>query len=340
MVLFGQLAAHVEDAHLCRPGVVLAADGPAHQLVEVGGRRFGSVGLVEILCAVHVAHAVEGTGFYQHLHVFLVHGVHIDALQEVEDVLVGTVLLALSDDYRRGGFAHAADGLHAEAYLAVAVDAEVELRLVDAWRGHLDALLPAVVHKLAHTADVGLCRGHHGSHIFGRVMGFEVGCLVSHPRIASRVALVEGVGGELLPFLPYLGEGLLGVAVFLAAFIEEHLQLIHLVNLFLAHGLAQGVTLAASEARQQAAQEHDLLLVHGDAVGVFEVFLHHWQVVLDGFAALLAVDEFGYIVHGTRSVEGVHGYEVVDDMRLQLPQVFLHAGTFKLEHADGVALAE
>ena len=40
------------------------------------------------------------------------------------------------------------------------------------------------------------------------------------------------------------------MAVFLTAFIEQRLKLVHLVDLFLTHSLAQRVALATSEACQ------------------------------------------------------------------------------------------
>ena len=154
------------------------------------------------------------------------------------------------------------------------------------------------------------------------------------------MTLVEGIGSELLPLLPYLGEYLLGVAVLLATLVEEHLQLVHLVDLLLSHSLAQRVALATGEARQQAAQKHDLLLIDGDAVGILQILLHHRYVIFYGFTPLLTVDELGYVVHGARTVEGVHSNKVVNDMRLQLAQVLLHARRLELEHAHRIALAE
>ena len=39
---------------------------------------------------------------------------------------------------------------------------------------------------------------------------------------------------------------------------------------------------------------------------------------------MLALDEVGYVVHRTRTVEGVHGNEVLECTRLQFAQVLLH----------------
>ncbi len=89
---------------------------------------------------------------------------------------------------------------------------------------------------------------------------------------------------------------------------EYILKLIHLVNELFTHGFAEGVTLAAGKATQQAAQEHDLFLVHGDTVSILEVFLHLRYVILDGVAPVLTLNELRDILHGPRTVKRVHGY--------------------------------
>ena len=118
--------------------------------------------------------------------------------------------------------------------------------------GHqrLYAHRPALVHQLGDFRRVVLVAAHHGGHIFRRIVRLEVGRLVGHPRVARGVALVEGVGGELLPVAPYLFEHLRVVAVGLSALDELRLHGVHDVLLLLSHGLAQGVALASGEVGQ------------------------------------------------------------------------------------------
>ena len=54
---------------------------------------------------------------------------------------------------------------------------------------------------------------------------------------------------------------------------------------------------------------------------------------------MLTADELRYVVHWSRTVEGVHGYQVIDVRRLKLTQVLLHARRLELERAYGSALA-
>ena len=129
------------------------------------------------------------------------------------------------------------------------------------------------------------------------------------------------------------------MAVFLAALHELALEVVHLVDELLTHGLAQRVALAAGKVCQQTRQQHHLLLVDGDAVGVLEVLVHLGDIVDDGALAVLALDKVGDVVHGARTVEGVHGYEVLEGGGLQLAQVFLHARRLELEGSDGTSLA-
>ena len=115
--------------------------------------------------------------------------------------------------------------------------------------------------------------------------------------------------------------------------------MVQFINEFLAHRLTQGVALAAGEVGNLAGEEHDLLLIDGDAVGVLQVLLHAGEIVLDGLLAVLTLDELRDVGDRAGTIEGVHGDEVLEGGGLEFAQVFLHAWRFKLEGANGVAIA-
>ena len=136
--------------------------------------------------------------------------------------------------------------------------------------------------------------------------------------------LVEGVGREFLPVLPDLIEHLLVVAVLLPTFIEQGLKFVHLVDLLFTHRLTQGVALATGKVSQLSRQQHDLLLIDSDAIGLFEVFLHARDIIFDRLTTMLAVDELRDIFHGTWAIQGIHGNQVLKAGRMKIDEVFLH----------------
>ena len=129
------------------------------------------------------------------------------------------------------------------------------------------------------------------------------------------------------------------MAVLLSTRNEFRLHVVQLVTQFLTHRLTQGIGLTTGEVRQQTRQKHDLLLVDRNAVGILQILLHDGDVILDGLASPLTVDEVGDIIHRTRTVEGIHGNQILESARLQLAQILLHTGRFKLERTDGAAVA-
>ena len=129
------------------------------------------------------------------------------------------------------------------------------------------------------------------------------------------------------------------MAVFLSALDEHRLHLVYDGFLLLSHRLTQGVALASGEVGELTGEKHHLLLIHRDAVGVFQVFLHARDVVFYLFLAVLTGDEGWDIVHWSRTVEGVHGDDVLECRGMQLAQVFLHSGRLKLESSDGASFA-
>ncbi len=80
-------------------------------------------------------------------------------------------------------------------------------------------------------------------------------------------------------------------------------------------------------------EQHHLLLVHRDAVGLLQELLHLGQVIGDLLEPVLALDEAGDVFQRARAEEGVHGDEVAEAVRLQLAQVLLHAHALELERA-------
>ena len=150
--------------------------------------------------------------------------------------------------------------------------------------------------------------------------------------------LVEGIRGEFLPISPDLLQNLRVVAVFLAALNEFRLHRVDNILLLLTHRLTQGITLTSGEISQLSGEQHHLLLIHGNTIGIFQVFFHAGDIVFNLFTAVLSGNERRDIVHRSWTIEGIHGDKVLKDGRMQFTQVFLHTVRLKLEGTDGTAL--
>ena len=129
------------------------------------------------------------------------------------------------------------------------------------------------------------------------------------------------------------------MSILLSSIDELRLELVQLVLLLLTHRLTQGITLASGEVSQQTRQQHHLLLIDRNSVGVFQVFFHHRDVVFNRLPTQFSIDEIGNIIHRTWSIEGIHGNEVLKHVWLEFPQVFLHTRRFKLERSNGASVA-
>ena len=190
------------------------------------------------------------------------------------------------------------------------VHAKLLIALVDvgSQRGYTQRL--AFVHQLGYFRNLILASTHDGRHELSRIVSLEVCRLKSHPRIAGRMRLVEGIGCKLLPVGPYLVQHVLIISVLLAAFDKLGFHGIYYRLFLLTHRLTQGVTLTTREIGQQAREQHHLLLINGDAVGIFQIPLHHRNGIRNLLLSFLTGDERRDVVHGTRAVEGVHGDEI------------------------------
>ena len=283
--------------------------------------------------------AVKPTPQRQGLEHTLVAVFEVDTGGEVEKRRIRCAFPAFHNGNHRA-FTHTSHGAQPKSNGTFLVDGELERRFVHVWPQHRNPLATGLFHEVGDLLDVIHVVGQLGRHEFRRVVRLEVGGLVSHPCVARGVRLVEGVRGKGFPVGPNLLQTLSVVAIRLATLQEIGLHLVDDVLLLLAHRLPKAVGLALREACKFLTQQHHLLLVHRDAVRLFEVLLARVQIVGDGLAAVLARHKVRDVFHRTRAVQGVHGDQILKHRRLQRLQVLLHAGRFVLEDADGVAALE
>ncbi len=212
-------------------------------------------------------------------------------------------------------------------------------RGVDVWGQHFDAHGAHFVDVLDDLIGVLHVLSEQGGHEFHRIVGLEVGSMVCHQSVGGRVGLIETVGGKLLHQIEDR-LGLLRVKlVLLGAGHEEVFLLGHLFGFLLAHGPTQQVGAAEAVVTQNLADEHNLLLVDDDPVGIFQDWLKLREVVGDLFFAVLAQDEV--IDHtraeGAGAIEGTGGDNIFKAARLKLDQHLLHARRLELKDAGGIA---
>ena len=112
------------------------------------------------------------------------------------------------------------------------------------------------------------------------------------------------------------------------------------VRLLFAHRLPQRVRLALREAGQLLRQQHHLLLVHCDPVGLLEVFFARVEVIRDELLPVLPLDKRWDVLERPRTVQRVHRNEVTEHRGLQILEVLLHPRGFVLEDANGLAALE
>ena len=286
------------------------------------------------LTSREVYNRVESSRHSNILKTFAVYGCVVGALAEVEDIFVWTILLTLGNNriYRR--LAYTLDCCQTETNISLLICRETHLRLVNIGRKYADTHTLALFHiqlQLLNIAEVGTeqCR-----HILGRIVGFEVGSLVCHPRIAGCVRLVEGVRCKLNPILPNLFENFFVVSVCCSTLQELRLQLHQFCQNLLTHSLTQGVCLASCEVGKESRKQHHLLLIYRNSVSIFEILLHNRNIIDDRCATVLTVDKVRNIVHRSRTIESIHRNQILENRRLQLAKILLHTIGLELECSE------
>ena len=147
-----------------------------------------------------IAHGIETTSLDERLKGSLVENADIDAIAEIEEVLEGTVFVALSQHETNKALADVSNCGHAECDCASAIGLverdEVAYRNVDVRNEDLDAHLSTFVEVDGGFVEIIFDAGEKCSEVFDRIMRLEIGGLIRDEPVSVTVALIERVIGE------------------------------------------------------------------------------------------------------------------------------------------------
>ena len=150
--------------------------------------------------------------------------------------------------------------------------------------------------------------------------------------------LIERIGSERLPIAPYLLEHLWIVTILYTTINELWLHRIDDILFLLTHRLTQRIALTTGKIGQETREQHHLLLINRNTIGILQVFLHHGDIISDGLITMLTTDKLRDIAHRTGAIKGVHGNKILKDCGFQFTKILTHTVGLKLESADGTSL--
>jgi len=197
---------------------------------------------------------------------------------------------------------------------------EVHQALIDIGRQDFNPQPAAFFNIQGYLVGVFHNAGNEGRHVLDGIIGLEVGRLVGHQGIGSRMALVKTVTGKVGHQVEDVA-GHIGGYSLLCGTGQELLPLgSNNLRLFLAHGPAQKIGLAEAETGQVAGNLHDLLLIEDNPIGLGQNWLQGRMQVFYLPAAVFPGD---IVLHhaasqGPRPVKGYQGDDIGQGGGLQL----------------------
>ncbi len=123
----------------------------------------------------------------------------MDTLGEGFEGFIASASLALLDDFLSNDMTHVFDGVESKANItAIGIffvwhNSKLFKAFIDVWRKNLDTHFSGFMYFDSDTIDIILVTCEKSRHEFSRVVGFEVGGLISNQGIAGGVRTIESV---------------------------------------------------------------------------------------------------------------------------------------------------
>ncbi len=125
------------------------------------------------------------------------------------------------------------------------------------------------------------------------------------------MTLIESIGRECAPVIPNFFKNLWVVTISLTTINELGVHVVKLFYKLFTHCLSQCITLATRKVCNFTREQHDLLLVDGNAVCILQVFFHTRKVVGNWLVTMFTGYEGRNILHRSRTVQRIHGDKVL-----------------------------
>ena len=169
------------------------------------------------------------------------------SLYEIIYILERPRFLSFRNDSHGRSLAHSFNSCQSKPDFTFLINSELHTALIDIRSKSEYSQRAAFVHQFRDFCNLVFSTAHDSCHELGRIVSFKICRLISHPRIACSMTLVEGVRCELLPVSPYLLQYLWVMTVSHATLYEHWLHLIDNLFLFLTHCLSQSIALTSCE---------------------------------------------------------------------------------------------
>lgn len=139
----------------------------------------------KILFPFQFRETIKSSGQCQTFHILLVAGIQVDTLHKVEYTEERTIFTPFLHYALYSSFTYTFDSTKSETNITVMVYGKLQVTFIHIRSQRLNTHCFTFVHQFRDIGNVRQTSAHDSCHIFRRVIGFQIGCLVSYPRITS-----------------------------------------------------------------------------------------------------------------------------------------------------------
>ena len=171
-------------------------------------------------------------------------------MYKIKDSKERTIQPAFFHNTLHGSFTYTFDSSKSKTNIAIMVYGKLQVTFIHIRPQCLNTHCFTFVHQFRDIGNVRQTSTHHSRHVFRRIIRFQISCLVSYPRIARSMRLVESIRRKLFPVCPNLLKHFRVMSVLSSAFNKFRFHVIQLVTQLLTHRFTKRIRLTTGKIGQ------------------------------------------------------------------------------------------
>ena len=178
---------------------------------------------------------IKTTRKCQAFHILLIASIQIDTLHKIENPLKRAIRPTLFHYTLYCRLPYSFHSSQSKADITMPVYRKFKITFIYIRTKYLYSHRLTLIHQLCDISNVRQTSTHNGSHIFWRIVRFQISCLIRHPWVTSSMRFIKRIRSKLFPVGPNLLKNFRIMSILPSAFNKLRFHMIQLITQLFTH---------------------------------------------------------------------------------------------------------